>query len=305
MPRHVLLTGAWLLGLGACSPNAAGLGSGGSSEGSGSGASSDGGETTDASAGPAADASGGSAAGSSGGTKPDEATTTGGGGSTGEPDASGESTGEVRPSLCDPAEGLRACYDFANVGGGTVVDGSGNGNDGHTTNVVQVPGPFGDAAQIGPGSRIEVQDSSSLDITGSLTVEVWTRVEALPSANRMGLLDNDGQYSVFFYSNGEYRCSAGEQLLFGGSVPKGEWIHVACVYDHEANTMALYVDGALEAMTPTNGDPIPTNNPQPVALGSDSPSFNDRLDGVLGGVRVWSTARSPEQLCEAAGDLCP
>ena len=42
----------------------------------------------------------------------------------------------------------------------------------------------------------------------------------------------------------------------------------------------------------------------PLAIGDDSPSFDEPLDGAIGGVRLWSTVRSADELCEGAGELC-
>lgn len=155
----------------------------------------------------------------------------------------------------------------------------------------------------GPGARIEVPDSESLDISASLAFEAWIRVEDLPEAGRMGIIDNDGQYSLFIYDFDQYRCAAGGANLLVGPVIRGEWSHVACVHDAAANRLHLYVNGVERDSAGTLGE-LTTDSTNPIAIGDDSPSFVETFIGAIGGVRVWSTVRSAEQLCEAAGDLC-
>ncbi len=213
-------------------------------------------------------------------------------------------TGGPQTLPCDRAErGLMACYDFAGIDGGTLEDRTSQDNDGAVTDVDVVPGPFGEAAMFGPDARIEIPDSESLDISEALTFGAWIRPDALPELGRMGILDNDGQYSMFIYASDEYRCAAAGADFRAGPVVLREWTHVACVHDDVRGEVRLYVNGMELDSQATMGD-VNTNNPEPISIGDDSPSFAETFIGAIGGVRVWSAVRSPAQLCEAAGDLC-
>lgn len=196
-----------------------------------------------------------------------------------------------------------ACYDFAGLEDGMLEDHTGQDNHGTVAGVGVVPGPFGEAAMFGRGARIEILDSESLDISGALAYEAWIRADALPEFGRMGILDNDGQYSVFIYASDEYRCAAAGADFYAGPVVLGEWTHVACVHDDVDDRVRLYVNGVELDSQATLGD-VNTNNGEPLSIGDDSPSFAETFIGAIGGVRVWSTVRSAEQLCEAAGELC-
>lgn len=274
--------------LGACSFDAAAIGdSGGSSE-----------AATSSGPGP------NDTAAASDTTSDGSSSSTGGSRSTGTSSgpASGSTTGDPPLLPCAGLAELAACYDFTSVGGGTLSDLSGNGNDAAAVGVGVVPGPFGEAATFDDDSEIAVPDSPSLDIAGPLTFEVWTLVDALPSAGRMGLLDDDGQYSLMIYANDEYRCDLAGAPVFVGPVVLGEWTHVACVFDGAA--VRAYVNGTQLGMAGTNG-PVSTGSGEPTSIGDSSPDFDEPLLGAIGGVRVWSRALDPAELCEAAGAACP
>lgn len=280
--------------LAGCNLDASGLG-GGSSATPGSTGASETGEVTAAPTSTGSEAaSGGSAdaTGSTSGTgttaEPPGATT-----STGADASSGTDTGEVPMLACEGQLDLAACYDFAGVGGGTLLDRSGNGNDAIVVGVGVVPGPFGEAATFDSASRITVDDSASLDIADAITLEAWVLVNALPSAGRSGILDNEGQYSLIVYDTDEYRCDLAPGTLFAGPVVLGEWTHVACVYD--GVTLRAYVDGSEIGRIDASGA-VATDDPNPMAIGDTSPEFTEPLDGAIGGVRVWSRALDPAEL---------
>jgi hypothetical protein len=213
----------------------------------------------------------------------------------------GSSTGELPAMLCADRAELAGCWDFADVGSGMLLDGSGNGNHGTAMDVTVVPGPFGEAATFDGDSEVSVPDSVSLDIAGNITLEVWLRIDALPGGGRVGILDKDGQYSLMLYADQGYRCAILDVEAFAPVAGVGAWTHLACVYDGAA--VRVYVDGTEAIMLPASGA-IPTVDTNPMSIGDTSPDFNEPLDGAIGGVRVWSAALDATALCEAAGPAC-
>jgi hypothetical protein len=236
----------------------------------------------------------------------DDGSTSGGVGSSteasGDTSSSGDgsSTGDVPVLACPDRVELAGCWDFADLASGTLWDGSGNDNHGTVAGVGVEPGPFAEAATFDDDSEIAVPDSASLDIAGSLSVEIWVRVDALPSTGRVGILDKDGQYSLMIYADGGYRCNMATVNVFATPV-LGVWTHLACVYDGAA--LRLYLDGTEVGSAPASG-PVLTDNALPMGLGDTSPDFFEPLAGAIGGVRVWSRALDPAELCEAAGAAC-
>jgi hypothetical protein len=219
-------------------------------------------------------------------------------GDTGEP---GDTGGKEDP-WCDAADlDLVACFDFEDLAMDTLIDGSSHGNHGTATGVGLTGGPIGQAVSFDENSRVEVPDSDSLDLTHEMTLEVWVRIDELPTTTRVGVLDNDGQYSIFLYRDTGLRCSGSGHYLYLDPVPTDTWMHVACVAGNGVHRM--YVDGDLIDETPFTG-PMNTDNTNPMAIGDDSPGFGQPLAGAIGGVRIWSRPLAAFEVCSAAGQGC-
>lgn len=234
-------------------------------------------------------------------------TTTSSGSSSSEDSSSGASEAESSSSsggasfeLCDESDPeLRACYDFDGVGGGVLTDLSMFENHGEAEAVGVEPGPFGDAARPGVDASLSVPDSSSLDVEGPAAFEAWVFFDSLPELGRAGVLDNEGQYSMIYFSGQGMRCLGAGASAFA-AVPQGEWVHIACNFS--GGEMSIWVNGELEDSS-MGMAAILTGNTQPLSIGDTSPGFNEPMDGLVGGVRVWSVARTPEQLADAAAAL--
>lgn len=216
-------------------------------------------------------------------------------------DTSSSSSGEPAfPELCDDADpDLRACYDFE-VQGQVLPDLSMYGNDASAMGFQTEAGPFGSAVRVDQDARIEVDDSSSLDITTPLSFEAWFYLDDAPEApDRYGIMDNETQYALIIVGGGGIRCGAGGQA-FAESYPTRQWIHVACVND--GTGVEIFVDGAFVSKSSTN-NPVTTAGVLPMSIADTSPAFMEPLEGMLGGLRIWSVARTPEQIAEAAALL--
>lgn len=214
--------------------------------------------------------------------------------------SSESSTGEPVVPWCDVnASELAACYDFADLDTGVLVDGSATGNDGTVAGITMDTGPLGDAAVFSADSQISVPADAATDFGAAATLELFVRVDALPGGSRAGILDRDGQWSIFVMNDGNLRCGA-SSFAYSSAFELGEWMHVGCVFTQD--DVDLYVNGELVAEA--GGGAIATGDGDPLAIGDNSPSFDEPLDGAIGGVRLWSTVRSAEELCEGAGELC-
>jgi hypothetical protein len=228
-------------------------------------------------------------------------------GSTLGDDEGSESTGSIEDPWCDASDHhLVACYDFQKVdeiAAGLLIDASIHGNDGSIVDVDGDFGPLGHAVSFDGDSQAQVPDSNSLNLTTTGTIEVFVRVDVLPGTWRVGLLDNEWQYSIFLFADQGLRCDYYGRSVFApfSQEDVGQWVHVACVLGDGEHRM--YVDGDLVGQVTFEGTPD-TSNTDPLVIGNDSPTFNDPLVGAIGGVRVWSRALDPTELCLAAGPLC-
>jgi hypothetical protein len=235
-------------------------------------------------------------------TEPSTSSDTAAATSTSTDSTSSDSTGSGETFvLCDAGDpDLRACYDFVGAESGVLTDLSSHGNDGTVSAAVVVSaGPFGSTVQPSARGEIRVPDSSSFDLVSpALSFDAWVWLQALPLAGqRAGVLDDDGQYSLFVYADQGVRCGFGPVEFFGPQLPLGQWVHVACV--GEAGTSRMYIDGVEVA---TAGDPGQgsAKNVADIAIGDNSSAFGEPLDGQLAAVRVWSRTLSPAEVAEAA-----
>jgi hypothetical protein len=211
------------------------------------------------------------------------------------PDAPGPDA-PVAP-FCDAAgePTLVGCWELD----GDLVDRSGDGNAGTGTGAIAYEaGIAGMALRLAGASHVAIADSASLT-SPTISLEAWIRPTALPNgATRMGIFDNDGQYGLFLLRTG-LTCL---DVTATTAIAAGRWTHVACTYD--GGVGRIYVDGAQVAMT-GGGSPLGAGNASGSALGGNSPS-GDTMVGLIDQVRVWTVARTAQQICSAAGRAsCP
>ena len=92
---------------------------------------------------------------------------------------------------------------------------------------------------------------------------------------------------------------------------EGQWYHVACTYDQATRTVRVYVNGKIQSEGTNMGvSAMDVNNRINLAqraLGADqayqffiAKSYNDNrpLQGKIAEARVWSVARTPEEIWE-------
>ncbi len=268
-------------------------GSGGSSgaDAGGTGSGGSGGVDAGSSGGAGGTGSGG-ASGGSGGT---------GGGGTGGSGGSGGSGGGSTAPFCEATnQDLVACLRFdsaAQIG----RDDSQYGNHATTSGVSVAGGHSGSAAGFTTTSKMIILESPSLDVS-QLSIELWLRLDSLPSGTRAGLVDNDNQYGFFVNKNGTLRCSAALGIAHTSlKLDVGVWNHVACVAG--GGNVKVYVDG-VERASALMLSSIPKSGSTGTSIGSDNPS-GDQLQGRIDDLRIWRVARTQTQVCQAAGICLP
>jgi hypothetical protein len=205
------------------------------------------------------------------------------------------------PPFCDRLDGtLVACYRFEDPDA-PLHDGSSYANDGsdvHDLLLVNGPPGRGQAIAFAAQSVAAISDDPSLDLRNAATLELWLRADSLPAVGgRYGILDNNGQYGLFLGPDGKVRCAMSSTVPIALAVVPGVWTHIACTYDGQA--MRLYQDGVLGNTTPTTVT-LTDGSTDGMRLGANSPS-GDVLAGALDDVRIYSVARTPAEICAAAG----
>ena len=219
----------------------------------------------------------------------------------GDPDAAG-----TAGPVCDKTlSELVLCMQFEEADGSTtLLDDSQYGNTATVANATFPMGEDGKALQGSGAFDSVIAKSASLDTDAELSIEAWLRPDADVTAGRQGIFDNNGQYGFFLVDGNRIRCSSsgGPNVTSSGAVISPlQWQHVACTYD--GSTMNIYVDGAVVATTNGTGA-ISTTGTDGSALAQNSPD-GDEYIGRIDTLRVWSVARSRQELCTGAGLSCP
>lgn len=205
--------------------------------------------------------------------------------------------------LCDVNDPTqRLCLTFE----GSVTDGTGGPLQIQTSNVDFDAGAVGMGSTLGLTSVIHVGENNAIDVTSGLTIEAFVRVTAPPSQTnqRAGVLDNNGQYSLWIDPEGRPYCTLpGSTASTTTPLPLNAWTHVACVFD--GATYTLYV-GGVEVGQVNRTAPVPANGNDGLNVGQDCTDGGGAADPLRGGIdelRLWSVGRSPAQIAAAAARM--
>lgn len=150
---------------------------------------------------------------------------------------------------------LEAAWSFDRVTNDLVIDESGNGLNGILINrPALVPGVIGRALALnGRNQWVDIGDPPALRLTGSMTVMAWVNAGAFPSDD--GAIVSD--YNGFGYQLDTTTDAGPRTIGFKLANAKGQlmarygrtpligrhWYHVVGVYDAEARTLSVYLNG--------------------------------------------------------------
>lgn len=205
------------------------------------------------------------------------------------------------------ATGLVAYWPFS----GNANDASDNGNNGIVSEAALTTDRFGNANSAynfdGIDDYIRVQNSSSLDITGSITISMWIWFDtaAVPAGSKLlykaapggpdGYEISDFSASAQYASTDIYKPSfaIGTGAFHGLETPdyfqKRVWTHFTGVYD--GSKISIYVNGVLVKESNLSGAIVSTS--RDLYIGNhDITVANQPFKGKLDDIRIYNRALS-------------
>ena len=146
------------------------------------------------------------------------------------------------------------------------------------------------------GNYVAVPHSSSLNITGSFTIEMWVSPNAsgITSTLLQKRLGSSNSGYTLLMSSGRPTIRTNSQTRLTGKtvIPSVNWSHIAGTYNSSTNVFSIYINGVLDT-TSTVVSAQPVSNTDSVLIGT---GFNGAFNGKMDEVRIWNRALSISEI---------
>lgn len=205
-------------------------------------------------------------------------------------------------------------FNGQDVIGTTAYDRSGTGSNGTLTN-----GPIRAIGKVGQGlsfdgsnDYIGLGNPTNLQLTGSMTVSTWAKIQGTPDASdyiaisksdggntdygwmfAAGTVDNGPLQSYFEVA---INASSVAQRYLATTLSTNTWYHIVGVYDASAQTINIYLNGTLNNGTLNGTVPASQRNATTGARIGARPNGAGVLNGTLDELRVYNRALSASEI---------
>jgi len=214
----------------------------------------------------------------------------------------------------------RALWAFDEVSGLTARDVTGHGYD---VTLVGDRATWTPSAKVGTGA-LKLSGSCYaetagpvVDTTHSFTVAAWVNFNAYVKKGCQTVVAIDGNNVSAFYL--QFSHAVGDRFVFDRRLrdeadlkekavlarsettpARNTWYHLAGVYDAEAKTISLYVDGKLQESVPF-ASPWRALGKTSIGRGLFSGVTTDFMDGTIDDVRIYASALPAGRIAVLAG----
>jgi hypothetical protein len=138
------------------------------------------------------------------------------------------------------------------------------------------------------GSGDNLTSSESIHLTG-FTIEMWARRNS-PTRTDELISHGSDKLNICLQTQNSLAFTLGSSALTAShATPFTNWNHVACVYNANSLKMAVYINGQKVSETSTT---VRYNETDTLIIGKAP----NHMDGSIDEVRIWNTARSPQQI---------
>ena len=195
----------------------------------------------------------------------------------------------LTPAAFADSAGLVAAYGFEEPAGTAAVDSSGAGNAGLFNGATRsASGRFGAAASFdGVNDRIDVADSSSLDLSSGMTLEAWVQPTALGWRTAI-LKERPGGIAYALYASTDNNRPSAEiqaETRAPSAIATNVWTHLASTYD--GATLRLYVNGTQVSSRAVTG--AITLSSGALRIGGNA-VWGEYFKGLVDEVRIYNRA---------------
>jgi hypothetical protein len=186
-------------------------------------------------------------------------------------------------------------------------DRSGMGNNGSIVNMSNssspVAGASGQALNFDSiNDHILVPNSTSLNITSSITISAWIKPNSFGQNNFGRIVHKDGVNGYIFslnnnsITNGLLFYSGGVNASTSNVITLNRWQHVASVFN--GSTVTLYVNGIAVS---TQAQPALTASTASLGIGIRPADSLRGFDGIIDEVRIYNRALSDSEMKQLYG----
>ncbi|MBD2139957.1 hypothetical protein H6F39_00795 [Anabaena sp. FACHB-1250] len=182
-----------------------------------------------------------------------------------------------------------------NAGNNTLDGGAGNDtlNGGSRDSLLSLDGV---------NDYVNLNNPSHLNFTGEITIEAWVKVKATDGLRNIvahGHTNNpNGEVYLRVY-NGQYQIASwnGRDYMATFAIPSadiGNWVHLAGVYNSQAQAWQLYRNGILVNSTAASVGALLVN--ENWAIGARGNGTERFFNGDIDEVRIWNKARTQQEI---------